>query len=555
MPLSHLSYQQNASREARSRDPAGLLAQDKEGLTEEEDEEEDEEEEEEEEEERYRERDAIPHSSSFHPPPATQSLDGGPCRSSSLSPTHQYRHLVSPGHSPSSTSPNHFSPPTSPIQHLQRAGPMSDTAPAAPGNGILYQHPGLQHPAQSHPSSQRPFQKQNTVPSQWLQPAKVQVCRGGPNLGSSAYSQFGQLPQELAELGEGISLSPLDIRPGLQTGLSSAAPYPPNDMDLMGQARPVTAYGRDAGGDRVPMNRFGQARHMSCNQSKAAFYPMEVTEAGEADDGFLSSYQYHQHPHAHQGGLRRPLSAHPTAAPPASRPLVHSQSSSVRFSSSSSSLASGFSGPGFRTSASAQQVDLPSDLASVAEVAGYRDDLMLISGPQSDMCLGVGGTYPGEAGRSSRNTPFMGIIDRTARVQQQYQQQQQASSVSASCLSPSRSWAVSSVDTVVTSPGKAPPPSSSSIQAHLQPSSLAYHNRSNNNVRNNGHQRDGYDIVASGRKLSEGSLQIASQSPSYVGVRMARTLPVITGCSDRPERKTGPTSPVKPKRPFVESNV
>ncbi|XP_075879844.1 protein TANC2-like isoform X2 [Nelusetta ayraudi] len=552
LPLSHLPYQQNASREARSRDPGGLQAQEREGLTEEEDEDDDEEEEEEEE-ERYCERDAIPHSSSFHPPQAAQSLDGGPCRSSSLSPTHQYRHLASPAHSPSSSSPGHFSPPTSPMQHLQRAGPMSDAAPAAPGNGILYQHPGLQHPAQGHPSSQRPFQKQNTVPSQWLQPAKVQVCRGGPNLGSSAYSQFGQLPQELAELGEGISLSPLDVRPGLQAGLSSGAPYPPSDMDLMGQARPVTAYGRDAGGDRAAMNRFGQARHMT----KAAFYPMEVTEAGEADDGFLSSYQYHPHPHPHQQGLRRPLSAHPAAAPPPpSRPLVHSQSSSVRFSSSSSSLAGGLGGSGFRTSASAQQVDLPSDLASVAEVAGYRDDLMLISGPQSEMCVGVGGTYPGEAGRSSRNTPFMGVIDRTARVQQQYQQ---VSSGSASCLSPSRSWAVSSVDTVVTSPGKAPPPSSSSsIQAHLQPSSLAYHNRSNNNARNNGHQRegyDGYDIVAGGRKLSEGSLQIASQSPSYVGVRMARTLPVITGCSDRPERKTGPTSPVKPKRPFVESNV
>lgn len=555
-PSAHHAFQQNANREVRSRDPTCLQAQDREGLTEED------------EEEHYRERDAIPHSASFHPPLTAQSLDS-PCRSSSLSPSHQYHHLASPTHSPSSSSPSHcapptsssshghFSPPTSPMQHLQRASPMSDSVPALSGNGILHQHPqsisALHHSAQSQGApphhnmpSQRAFQKQNTVQSQWIQPTKVQVSRAGQpsslahsgmNLGSSAYSQFGQLPQELAELGEGISLSPLDIRPGLQVqaGLSSGLSYQPNDMDVVGQARPSTAYGRDAGSERPGMNRFGQPRHLSCNQSKAAYYPMEVTEASiEPDDGFLSSYQYH-----HQGGLRRPLSAHPSSAPaPPSRPLVHSQSTSVRFSSSSSSLAGGHPvslGPSFRTSASVQQIDLPSDLASVAEIPGYHDDLMLISSPQSEICMGVGGTYPGEAGRSSRNTPFMGVIDRTVRAQQQYQQQ--APSSSASCLSPSRSWAVSSVDTVVTSPSKTP-----AGQAQLQPSSLAYHNRSNNNAHNGHNQREHYEV--------------ASQNPPYVGVRLARTLPVITGCSDRQsERKTGPTSPVKPKRPFVESNV
>ncbi|KAK1877577.1 Protein TANC2 [Dissostichus eleginoides] len=152
-----------------------------------------------------------------------------------------------------------------------------------------------------------------------------------------------------------------------------------------------------------------------------------------------------------------------------------------------------------------------------------------------------GGTYPGEAGRSSRNTPFMGVVDRTARVQQQFPQQ--TTSGSASCLSPSRSWAVSSVDTVVTSPSK-----TQNHQGGFGPSSIAYYNRSNNNAHND-NQRDHYP-------QGEGSGKVASQNPSYRDVKVARTLPVIHSGSDKPrDRKTGPTSPVKPKRPFVESNV
>lgn len=379
-------------------------------------------------------------------------------------------------------------------------------------------------------------------------------------LGSSAYSQFGQLPQELAELGEGICPNPLDIRPGLpvQAGLSSGASYPLDDVDgdFVCQARSGSAYGREGGGERAGINRFGQARQLSRNQTKAAYYPMEVTEATMGHpDSILPSNDYQYHP----GGLRRPLSAHPTSsqAPP-SRPLVHSQSISVRFSTSSGSLAGGQPvnhGQGFRTSASVQQMDLPSDLAPVGEVTGYHDDLFLISSPQSEICMVGGGTYPGEAGRSSRNTPFMGIIDRTARVHQQYQQQ--APSSSASCLSPSRSWAVSSVDTVITSPSKMPPNQGFS---QLQPSSIAYHNRSNNNA-HNGHvlhdnHLDYYEVLPGSGLQSEGSVQVASQNPSYLDVKLARTMPVIHSCSDRPsDRQTGPTSPVKPKRPFVESNV
>lgn len=270
-------------------------------------------------------------------------------------------------------------------------------------------------------------------------------------------------------------------------------------------------------------------------------------------DNLPSSHDYQYH---HQGGLRRPLSAHPTSSPTnPPRPLVHSQGISVRFSASSCSLAGGQPanhGPGFRSSASAQHMDLPSD---VGGVTGYHDDLFLISSPQSEICMEGGGTYPGEAGRSSRNTPFMGVSDRTARVHQQYQQ---APSSSASCLSPSRSWAVSSVDTVVTSPSKTPVNQGGFSQA--QPSSIAYHNRSNNNARN-GHllhdnQLDYYEVQPGSGPQGEGSVRVASQNPSYLDVKLARTLPVIHSYSDRPsDRKTGPTSPVKPKRPFVESNV
>ncbi|XP_059203598.1 protein TANC2-like [Centropristis striata] len=552
----HPVYQQNVAmsiNEARCRDSGCLQVQDREGLTEEE-------EEEEEEEESYREGDAPLHSSSFNPQPVVQSLDihcrPGVPSPSSLSPTHLYRHLPSPTHSPSSSSPSHSAPPppSSSYHHYsppQRPSPVSESMPTLSGSGALHQHlqsmsdqnQGTQQ--HHHLSNQRSFQ------GQWLQPAKVQVVRtcqpsssahSSMILASSVYSQFGQLPQELAELGEGICPNPLDIRPSLQVqaGLSSGSSYPldEEDVDFVCQARAGSAYGREGAGDRAGMNRFGQARQFSRNQSKAAYYPMEVTEAPMRPPD-SADYQYH-----HQGGLRRPHSTHPTSSPaPPPRPLVHSQSISVRFSSSSSSLAGGQpanQGPGFRTSASAQHMDLPSDLASVGGVTGYHDDLYLISSPQSEMCMVGGGTYPGEGGRSSRNTPFMGVSDRTTRVHQQFQQQ--APSSSASCLSPSRSWAVSSVDTVVTSPSKTP--TNQGGFGPPQPSSIAYHNRSNNNAHND-NQLDYYP---------QG--EVASQNPSYLDVKLARTLPVIHSCSDRPsDRQTGPTSPVKPKRPFVESNV
>lgn len=550
-PSSHHVHQQNVSiSEAWGRDSGCLQVQDREGLTEEE-------EEENEEEGSHREGD-LPPNSSIRPPPVVQSLDIH-CHPrvpspSSLSPTHLYRHLPSPIHSPSSSSPihstpapssssfHHFSPSSSSRQHQQQASPVSENQPAFSGTGGLQHYPqsasalhhtdqrqGVQH--HHHLSSQRSFQKQIPVQSQWLQPANVQVARTSqPSssshsnmvLGSSAYSQFAHLPQELAELGEGICFSPLDVRPSLQVqaAVNSGASYPLDDIDvdLSCQLRPASAYGRGAAGDRAGINRFAQARQFSRNQSKAAYYPMEVTEAPMGHpDNLQSSHDYQ---YQHQGGLRRPLSAHPASSPaPPPRPLT--QSMSVRFSTSSGSLAGGLPtnhGSSFRTSASAQHMDIPSDLASVGGVTGYHDDLFLTSSPQSDMAMVGGGTYPGEAGRSSRSTPFMGVIDKTARVYQPYQQQPPSSS--SSCISPSRSWAVSSVDTVVTSPSKTPTNQGGFGQP--QPSSIAYYNCSNNN----------------GHLLHEKQLD-------YYEV-LQRT---------GPQRRTGPTSPVKPKRPFVESNV
>uniref|UniRef100_A0A4W6CMW4 Tetratricopeptide repeat, ankyrin repeat and coiled-coil containing 2 n=1 Tax=Lates calcarifer TaxID=8187 RepID=A0A4W6CMW4_LATCA len=581
---SHHVHQQNVSiSEARCRDLVSLQVQDREGLTEEE-------EEEKEERRCYTEGDPPPHSSSFHPLPAVQSLDTHchPGVPSSLFSTHVYHSVHSPSSSspchsapppPPSSSYHHFSPPPSPIEHQKLASPASESIPAMSGTGGLHHYPqsipALHHSDQKqgvqqhhYLSDQRSFQKQNPVQGQWLQSAKAQVVRTSqPSssshssmvLGSSAYSQFANLPQELVELGEGICSSPLDFRPSLQVqaGLNSGASYPLDDVDVdLVESRPASAHGRGAEGERAGKNRFAQARQFSRNQSKAAYYPMEVTEAtmGPRDSPpSLHDYQYH-----HQGGLRHPLSAHPISSSASSpRPLM--QSVSVRFSTSSSSLASGQPAnhdSGFRTSASTQHMDLPSDLASVGGVTGYHDDLFLISSPQSEICMLGGGTYPGEVGRSSRGTPFMGVIDKTVRVHQQYPQQ--APSSSSSCLSPSRSWAVSSVDMVVTSPSKTPTNQGGFSQP--QPSSIAYHNRSNNNA-HNGHllhdnQLDYYEVLPGSDLQGEGSLQVGSHNTSYLDVKLARTLPVIHSCSDRlTERKTGPTSPVKPKRPFVESNV
>ncbi|KAF6730009.1 Protein TANC2 [Oryzias melastigma] len=150
----------------------------------------------------------------------------------------------------------------------------------------------------------------------------------------------------------------------------------------------------------------------------------------------------------------------------------------------------------------------------------------------------------------------MGIIDKTARTQQYLHQ-------------PSRSRAMTSMDSAIspTSPGQlvqqgstySPPPSLGNI---------AYYNKTNN--AQNGHllEEDYYSQTPSLGKLTNGSrgsgdiLERVSQVPTYPDVKVARTLPVAQAYQDnmyrqlsRDSRTQGPTSPIKPKRPFVESNV
>ncbi|KAG5854914.1 hypothetical protein ANANG_G00043000 [Anguilla anguilla] len=169
-----------------------------------------------------------------------------------------------------------------------------------------------------------------------------------------------------------------------------------------------------------------------------------------------------------------------------------------------------------------------------------------------------GAVYQAEPARS-RTTPFMGIIDKTARTQQYLHQ-------------PSRPWAVSSLDTVITSPTS---PGNLAQQGGGGPSyspptslgNIAYYNKTNN--AQNGHllEDDYYSQSqpSSLGKLSNGSrgdiLERVSQVPTYPDVKVARTLPVAQAYQDNMyrqlsrESRQGPTSPIKPKRPFVESNV
>uniref|UniRef100_A0A4W3HWR9 Tetratricopeptide repeat, ankyrin repeat and coiled-coil containing 2 n=1 Tax=Callorhinchus milii TaxID=7868 RepID=A0A4W3HWR9_CALMI len=191
----------------------------------------------------------------------------------------------------------------------------------------------------------------------------------------------------------------------------------------------------------------------------------------------------------------------------------------VSLSSSSNAVSS------FRPSSSIQQMEIPLK-------PGYDsrscDEQSPISPTQG---------YPGDSARS-RTTPFMGIIDKTARTQQYTHLHQQ-----------SRTWAVSSVDT---SGSYSPPPVSN----------IAFYNKTNN--AQNGHLTED-DLCVSHGKLANGSraeiLERVSQAPSYPDVKVARTLPVAQAYQDSIYRqlsrdsRQGPTSPLKPKRPFVESNV
>uniref|UniRef100_A0AAR2K537 Tetratricopeptide repeat, ankyrin repeat and coiled-coil containing 2a n=1 Tax=Pygocentrus nattereri TaxID=42514 RepID=A0AAR2K537_PYGNA len=494
--------------------------------------------------------------------------------SPSLSPTHQSSHYrpspphTSPAHQPSSSSSSssyHFSPPPSP---LRRAGPQYRSSPTSTSENMGLYRPqsasaassgryqqdqqlsGRPKSPLSKMSSQRSFQAAQLPPQQqqqgqWLQPAKAQIVRtnqpsasvhSSAVLGSGAYSQMAhsmsaRCPGDMDELGE-VGGYPAQLQGSLYP---RALSMDPSTMEEELPQRPSSAYRPSA-----PGLRYGQTPQISRSQS-AAYYPISPHEIERQAQ--LGSPE---NPHA----LRRPVSAtsaEPRPHLPTPRPLIHSQSVGLRFSPSSSSLGLAVGsaanlGPGFRPSASAQQMEIPLKLAYEG---GYCDAPSPVSPPS----MVAGGTYPGESVRS-RATPFMGIIDKTARTQQ-YMQQQPSSLAPSS--SSSRAWAVSSLDTVVSSPATSPGNTGYGQQSLGH---IAYYNRTNN--AHNGHLAEDDYYVGRDRADNMGRV---SQAPTYPDVKVARTLPVAQAYQDSEYRQVGrgdrqgPTSPIKPKRPFVESNV
>uniref|UniRef100_A0A671LT55 Protein TANC2-like n=1 Tax=Sinocyclocheilus anshuiensis TaxID=1608454 RepID=A0A671LT55_9TELE len=508
----------------------------------------------------------------FRPSPPSMSSptrQGYQSPSPSLSPTHQSSPFrPSPLHQAS----YHFSPPPSPLRRgpQYRASPTSEGVAmyrpqsASAGRYQQDQLAGRPKSPLSKMSSQRSFQfsQQTSQPSQqtqWLQPAKAQIIRTNqPStavhssvvLGSSAYSQIAhsmsaRCPGDMDELGDGGYSSSLQPQGSLSAGAlyQRAISMDPGLVEDELPQRPSSAYRPNPGGVR-----YAQTPQISRSQS-TAYYPVSPHEMErQVTLGSPENLQAH----------RRPVSANsaePKQHPPAPRPLIHSHSTGLRFSPSSNSLVAGSAanlGPGFRVSASAQQMEIPLKLSYEG---GYHDDLSPVSPPQGTDFRVVGGTYPGEALRS-RTTPFMGIIDKTARTQQYLQQQPSLASSS----SGSRPWTVSSLDTVVNSPATSPSNIGYGQQA-APLSHIAYYNRTNN--AHNGHLMDD-DFYANSPGVTRDradAMSRVSQVPTYPDVKVARTLPVSQAYQDNEFRqmsrneRQGPTSPIKPKRPFVESNV
>uniref|UniRef100_A0A8C9VQP0 Tetratricopeptide repeat, ankyrin repeat and coiled-coil containing 2 n=1 Tax=Scleropages formosus TaxID=113540 RepID=A0A8C9VQP0_SCLFO len=535
----------------------------------------------------------------FRPSPTSMSSptrQGYQSTSPSLSPTHQNSHYRP---SPPHTSPAHqvssyrFSPPplgagggggvgsggqgkdyqSPPPSPLRRGTQYRSSPPvesiclyrSQSGSPVRYQQeqlPSRPKSPLSKMSSQRSFQL-SSQPSQQhqqqqalrLQPAMAQIVRtnqpssavhSSAVLGSSAYSQVahsvsGRYALSSVDIESRLVYQPsLDGRPmaQVQASLSAGALCQhggrPGSVDsgLVKDElpqRPSSAYRSGSGGPGVL--RYGQTPQISRSQS-AAYYPVSKHELERAAGLPPCQLGSPEIPHL----VRRPVSANTAEIkqhPPTPRPLIHSQSVGLRFSPSSSSIAAGSAcslAPGFRPSASVQQMEIP--LQPSYDRA--CDDLSPVSPSQGGEGR-AGGVYPGESARS-RTTPFMGIIDKTARTQQYLHQ-------------PSRPWAVSSLDMVITSPTS----SANLIQqggggSYSPPTSLgniAYYNKTNNLA--NGSRGD--------------ILERVSQVPTYPDVKVARTLPVAQAFQDNVYRqlsrdsRQGPTSPIKPKRPFVESNV
>ncbi|XP_053710679.1 protein TANC2 isoform X3 [Synchiropus splendidus] len=538
----------------------------------------------------------------YHP---TSSSMSSPTRatyqttSPSLSPTHQnhYRHsppLTSPVHQSSyrfSPPPmgsggqgiDHQSPPPSP---LRRAAQYRSSPPlesvclyrSQSGSPVRFQTeqlPGRPKSPLSKMSSQRSFQlssqpslsQHHQAQGLRLQPSIAQIVRTNqPSsmMGNNSYG--GAMGHSMGSRYQGGSVdveSRLVYQPSLdgrsmsqvQASLSSGALCQHGGRGGVMESsllkdelpqRPSSAYRASSGGPGGI--RYSQTPQISRSQS-AAYYPVSehVLERASA----IPSCQLGSPEIPHM--MRRPVSANTTELKQhvtAPRPLIHSQSVSLRFSPSTNNISTGSGsnlGPGFRPS-SIQQMEIP--LQATYERA--CEDLSPISPSQSG-----GGLYQGEATRS-RNTPFMGIIDKTARTQQYLHQ-------------PSRSRGMTSMDSAVspTSPGQLVQQGST----YSPPNSLgniAYYNKTNN--AQNGHllEEDYYSQTqpSSLGKLANGSrgsgdiLERVSQVPTYPDVKVARTLPVAQAYQDnmyrqlsRDSRAQGPPSPIKPKRPFVESNV
>ncbi|XP_068119105.1 protein TANC2 isoform X1 [Hyperolius riggenbachi] len=508
--------------------------------------------------------------------------------SPSLSPTHQNSHYRP---SPPQTSPAHqsssyrFSPPPvggqvidypSPPPSPLRRAPQYRASPPSESIGMYRQQSGSpvryqQEPCVSqHPGrpksplskiSQRSFQMSQLPtavpqPAHRLQPAKAQIVRSnqpsssvhssavipGGTYGQVAHGMASKYQTSSGEMGQSrlvyqASLGGLiaDGRPvqHVQGSLSAGAICQHGGIakeDI--PQRPTSAY---RGG-----MRYNQTPQIGRSQS-ASYYPVCHSKL-DLERSSLPSSQLGSPDVSHL--IRRPVSINPTEIkphPPTPRPLLHSQSVGLRFSPSSNSISSSSSlSATFRPSASIQQMEIPLKPA----YERLCDELSPVSPPQ--------GSYPNEPTRS-RTTPFMGIIDKTARTQQYphpHHHQQ------------SRTWAVSSVDTVLspTSPGIMPQTESFSPPSSI--SNIAFYNKTNN--AQNGHLLED-DYYGPHSVLANGSrgdiLERVTQASSYPDVKVARTLPVAQAYQDNLYRqlsrdsRQGQTSPIKPKRPFVESNV
>uniref|UniRef100_A0A8C1YKA5 Tetratricopeptide repeat, ankyrin repeat and coiled-coil containing 2 n=1 Tax=Cyprinus carpio TaxID=7962 RepID=A0A8C1YKA5_CYPCA len=512
-----------------------------------------------------------PSSSSMSSPTHHSYQSTSPC----ISPTHQNSHYrQSPPHtSPAHQSSYRFSPPpigsggnqgmdyqSPPPSPLRRGAPFRGSPPienmclyrSQSGSPVRYQ----QDPLPSRPkspllkmSSQRSFQLQSqpSQSSQTSQHHQVQGLRLQPSMAQivrtnqPSNSMYSQLAHPLSSRYQGSSMDVdrdrdreprLVYQPSLdgrsmsqvQSSLSVGAlcqhggrggPAGVLESNLGKDEipkRPASAY-RSATGGPGGM-RFSQTPQISRSQS-AAYYPVskhELERAVAASALPPCQLGSPEIPHL----VRRPISANTSDLKQhvlTPRPLIHSQSVNLRFSPSSGNISSGSScnlAPGFRPSSSMAQMEIPLQTAYERSF----DEPSALSPSQS-------GLYSGEPARS-RTTPFMGIIDKTARTQQQYLHQ------------PSRAWPVSSLE----SNGHM---LEEEYYVQPQPSSLGK--------------------LVNGGARDRDLLERVSQAPTYQDVKVARTMPVAQAYQEKMYRQLSrdarqcPTSPIKPKRPFVESNV